>query len=75
VPSKDPGHRFEDILTDIQRIEFHIASIPDETAFEENVTVYDAVERCLERISTEDCERQGSPQPAGRPEVRRGEKS
>ena len=51
MPSKDPAQRFEDIFTNIQRIEFHIARTTDETAFEENATVYDAVERCLERIS------------------------
>ena len=50
MPSNDPAQRFEDILTNIQRIEFHIARITDETAFEENATVYDAIERCLERI-------------------------
>ena len=51
MPSKDPAQRFEDIVTNIQRIEFHIAQITGETAFEKNATVYDAVERCLERIS------------------------
>ena len=51
MPSRDPAQRFEDILTNIQRIEFHIARIADETEFVENATVYDAVERCLERIS------------------------
>ena len=38
MPSKDPAQRFEDILTNIQRIEFHIARIANETAFEENAT-------------------------------------
>ena len=51
MPSRDPAHRFEDILTNIERIELHIEGIHDETAFEEDPTVYDAVERCLERIS------------------------
>jgi uncharacterized protein with HEPN domain len=51
VPSSDPVQRFQDILSNIARIEIHTAGIDDETAFEENYTVYDAVERCLERIS------------------------
>jgi uncharacterized protein with HEPN domain len=38
VPSKDPS------------IEEHTAGMDDEAAFEENHLVYDAVERCLERI-------------------------
>jgi len=51
VPSSDPVLRFQDILFNIARIETHTVGIEDETAFEENHTVYDAVERCLERIS------------------------
>jgi uncharacterized protein with HEPN domain len=51
VPSSDPVQRFQDILFNIARIETHTAGIVDETVFEENYTVYDAVERCLERIS------------------------
>ena len=51
MPSSDPAQRFEDILSNIARIEIHTAGIEDETAFEENYTAYDAVERCLERIS------------------------
>ena len=51
MPSSDPVQRFEDILANISRIEEHTAGIADETAFEENHLVYDAVERCLERIS------------------------
>lgn len=51
MPSNDPAQRFEDILANIARIEKHTAGIGDETAFEENHLVYDAVERCLERIS------------------------
>jgi uncharacterized protein with HEPN domain len=51
VPSSDPAQRFEDILANIARIETHTAGIDDETSFEENRTAYDAVERCLERIS------------------------
>lgn len=51
MPSSDPVQRFEDILANIARIEKHTVGIDDETTFEENPTVYDAVERCLERIS------------------------
>lgn len=51
VPSSDPAQRFQDILINISRIEEHTAGIADATAFEENHLVYDAVERCLERIS------------------------
>ena len=51
MPSSDPVQRFQDITTNIARIEEHTAGITDETAFEENHLVYDAVERCLERIS------------------------
>lgn len=51
MPSKDPLLRFEDILANIERIEKHTAGMDDEAAFEENHLVYDAVERCLERIS------------------------
>jgi uncharacterized protein with HEPN domain len=51
VPSSNPVRRFEDILVNMTRIEQHTAGIADETAFEENHLVYDAVERCLERIS------------------------
>lgn len=50
MPSKDPVRRFEDILANLERIEFHTARINDETAFEESVTIYDAVERCPKRI-------------------------
>ena len=51
MPSSDPAQRFEDILLNIARIEEHTAGVDDETAFEESHLVYDAVERCLERIS------------------------
>ena len=51
MPSSDPVQRFEDILVNIARIEQHTADIADEMAFEESHLVYDAVERCLERIS------------------------
>jgi uncharacterized protein with HEPN domain len=51
VPSKDPALRFADILTNIERIEAYIAGIENEESFEDNHLVYDAVERCLQRIS------------------------
>lgn len=51
MPSKDPIQRFEDILANISRIENHTEGMNDQSAFEENYLVYDAVERCLERIS------------------------
>lgn len=51
VPSRDPAQRFDDILANIERIEIHIAGIENAAAFEQNVTAYDAVERCLQRIS------------------------
>ena len=51
MPSSDPAQRFEDILLNIARIEEHTTGVDDETAFEESHLVYDAVERCLERIS------------------------
>src|SRR5437762_9060159 len=51
VPSKHPLSRFQDILDNIARIEQHTAGIIDSTAFEESRLVYDAVERCIERIS------------------------
>ena len=51
MPSKEPILRFEDILANIERIEEHTKGVKDGAAFEENHLVYDAVERCLERIS------------------------
>ena len=51
VPSSDPVQRFEDVLSNIARIEQHTAGINDVTGFEHNELVRDAVERCLERIS------------------------
>jgi predicted nucleotidyltransferase len=50
VPSKDPVQRFEDILENISRIEqFHAGM--DLAGFVSDLKTYDAVERCLERIS------------------------
>lgn len=50
MPSSDPVQRFQDILTNIARIEQHTAGM-DITAFTGDTKTYDAVERCLERIS------------------------
>jgi uncharacterized protein with HEPN domain len=50
VPSSDPIQRFQDILANIDRIEKHTAGM-DATTFLEDLKTYDAVERCLERIS------------------------
>lgn len=49
MPSKNPKRRFEDILGQIDRIESHIDGF-DYERFSENPLIYDAVERCLERI-------------------------
>ena len=49
MPSSDPVQRFQDILTNIARIERHTAGM-DSKAFTEDIKTYDAVERCLERI-------------------------
>jgi uncharacterized protein with HEPN domain len=50
VPSSDPVQRLEDILENIIRIEKYTADM-DCTSFLEDHKTYDAVERCLERIS------------------------
>jgi uncharacterized protein with HEPN domain len=50
VPSKDPVQRFNDILDNIIRIEEFTAGM-DVSAFVADPKTYDAVERCLERIS------------------------
>jgi uncharacterized protein with HEPN domain len=50
VPSGDPVQRFEDILDNITRIEDYTAGMTAVT-FLEDTRTYDAVERCLERIS------------------------
>ena len=50
MPSSDPIQRFQDILDNIGRIEDHTAGM-DAMAFVEDHKTYDAVERCLERIS------------------------
>lgn len=51
MPSSDPLSRFEDIVRNIERIERYTEGIHSEDSFEENQLVYDAVERCLQRIS------------------------
>jgi uncharacterized protein with HEPN domain len=51
VPSKDPAVRLGDIVENIDRIERHLVGILNEQVFENDQMVYDAVERCLERIS------------------------
>ena len=50
MPSKDPIQRFNDILENIIRIEEFTAGM-DVSAFVGDPKTYDAVERCLERIS------------------------
>lgn len=51
MPSSDPVRRLEDILANIRRIEEHTSGVADLSAFAQDALVYDAVERCLERIS------------------------
>ena len=50
MPSRAPLKRFQDILDNIGRIEDHTAGM-DATAFLGDPKTYDAVERCLERIT------------------------
>ncbi len=50
LPSERPARRLEDIKTNAEAILRYTVGL-DELAFEENRLVYDAVERCLERIS------------------------
>ena len=50
MPSSDPIQRFEDILDNVGRIEGYTTGM-DAHAFLEDTKTYDAVERCLERIS------------------------
>ncbi len=50
MPSKDPLQRFEDILDNIGRIEGYAEGL-DSASFLADHKSYDAVERCLERIS------------------------
>jgi len=50
LPSEKPARRLEDIVENAQAALRYTAGL-DEGAFEGNRLVYDAVERCLERIS------------------------
>lgn len=50
MPSNKPARRLEDIIENAQAIERYVAGM-DVTAFEKDQKTYDAVERCLERIS------------------------
>ena len=50
MPSNRVPRRLQDIVDNTQAI-FGYTKGMDLTAFEENRLVYDAVERCLERIS------------------------
>ncbi len=50
MPSEKPARRLEDIIENAQAVLRYTAGL-DEATFGENRLVYDAVERCLERIS------------------------
>jgi RHS repeat-associated protein len=50
VPSDKPARRLEDIIENAQAIQPYVAGL-DLAAFEKDQKTYDAVERCLERIS------------------------
>jgi len=50
LPSEKPARRLEDIIENAQAIQEYVAGM-DLEAFEEDSKTYDAVERCLERIS------------------------
>jgi uncharacterized protein with HEPN domain len=50
LPSEKPAQRLTDIVENALAIMRYTAGM-DEAAFEQNRLVYDAVERCLERIS------------------------
>ena len=50
MPSDKPIRRLEDIVENAQAIQQYIAGM-DGASFEEDRKTYDAVERCLERIS------------------------
>jgi uncharacterized protein with HEPN domain len=50
LPSDKPARRLEDIIENAQAIQCYIAGM-DVIAFEQDQKTYDAVERCLERIS------------------------
>jgi uncharacterized protein with HEPN domain len=50
LPSDRPARRLEDIVENAQAIQVYVAGM-DVTAFKTDQKTYDAVERCLERIS------------------------
>ena len=50
MPSRDPAQRFLDIIENIRRIEAYTANLNAATFLQDGRT-YDAVERCMERIS------------------------
>ena len=50
MPSDKPARRLEDIVENAQAIQRYVAGM-DVTAFAKDQKTYDAVERCLERIS------------------------
>jgi uncharacterized protein with HEPN domain len=50
LPSDKPARRLEDIIENAQAIQLYVAGM-DVTAFGKDQRTYDAVERCLERIS------------------------
>jgi uncharacterized protein with HEPN domain len=50
LPSDQPARRLEDIIENAQAIRRYVAGM-DVTGFEKDQKTYDAVERCLERIS------------------------
>ncbi len=50
MPSERPARRLEDIIENVQAIQSYVAGM-DVTAFKGDQKTYDAVERCLERIS------------------------
>jgi uncharacterized protein with HEPN domain len=50
LPSEKPFQRLQDILENVQAIQRYIAGM-DLAAFRQDPKTYDAVERCLERIS------------------------
>ena len=50
MPSDKPARRLEDIIENAHAIQHYVAGM-DLTAFEKDQKTYDAVERCLERIS------------------------
>jgi len=50
LPFDKPANRLEDIIEKIRAV-FRYTAGMDSTAFEEDRKTYDAVERCLERIS------------------------